>query len=92
MTNEVPANEQGELQGGLTSLMSLSAIFGPMVMSFVFYTFTKPGAAVHLPGAPFFLGAILMLASTLLAIRSFKKVHHVPQTQNNIEHPTPNNE
>ncbi|RYD89121.1 MAG: MFS transporter, partial [Sphingobacteriales bacterium] len=31
MTNEVPANEQGELQGGLTSLMSLSTIFGPMV-------------------------------------------------------------
>ncbi|RYZ96262.1 MAG: MFS transporter [Sphingobacteriaceae bacterium] len=76
MTNEVPANEQGELQGGLTSLMSVSTIFGPMVMSFIFYYFTKPDAPVHLPGAPFFLGAALMLASTLLAIRSFKKVHH----------------
>ncbi|RCH55155.1 tetracycline resistance MFS efflux pump [Mucilaginibacter hurinus] len=75
MSNEVPPNEQGELQGGLTSLMSLSAIFGPWIMSYIFYYFTKPGAPVHMPGAPFFLGAVLMLASTLLAIRSFKKVH-----------------
>lgn len=76
MSNEVPPNAQGELQGGLTSLMSLSAIGGPWVMSFLFYYFTKPGTPVHLPGAPFFLGALLMLISTLLAIRSFRKVHH----------------
>ncbi|RYY34147.1 MAG: MFS transporter [Sphingobacteriaceae bacterium] len=81
MSNEVPQNEQGELQGGLTSLMSLSAIFGPMTMSFIFYYFTKPGAPVNLPGAPFFLGAALMLASTILAIRSFRKVHAPQPTE-----------
>jgi DHA1 family tetracycline resistance protein-like MFS transporter len=86
MSNEVPANEQGELQGGLTSLMSLSAIIGPWTMSFLFYHFSKPGSSVHLPGAPFFLGAILMLASTLLAIRSFKKVHHaVPAAESEVQ-------
>src|SRR6201995_2455070 len=31
MSNNVPPNEQGELQGGLTSLMSLSSIFGPLI-------------------------------------------------------------
>jgi DHA1 family tetracycline resistance protein-like MFS transporter len=73
MSNNVPANEQGELQGGLTSLMSLSAIFGPLVMTSSFYYFTRAGSAFQFPGAPYILGAILMLLSALLAIRSFKK-------------------
>jgi len=73
MSNNVPANEQGELQGGLTSLASLSTIFGPPVMTWSFYYFTKPGAPFQFAGAPFFIGAILMLLSALLAIRSFKR-------------------
>jgi DHA1 family tetracycline resistance protein-like MFS transporter len=73
ITEQVPANEQGELQGALTSLASLSSIFGPWLMTYLFYTFTKPGAPVILPGAPFILGSILMLLSALLAVRSFKR-------------------
>lgn len=73
MTNQVPANEQGELQGGLTSLMSLSSIFGPWFMTYLFYYFTNANAPVYLPGAPYFVGAALMLLSAFLAMRSFKK-------------------
>ena len=73
MTHEVPANEQGELQGGLTSLMSLSSIFGPWFMTYVFYYFTSPKAPVYLPGAPYFIAAVLMLISAFMAISSFKK-------------------
>jgi DHA1 family tetracycline resistance protein-like MFS transporter len=73
MTEQVPANEQGELQGALTSLASLSSIFGPWLMTYLFYKFTQPGAPVHLPGAPFILGAVLMLISALLAVKSFKR-------------------
>jgi DHA1 family tetracycline resistance protein-like MFS transporter len=73
MTQEVPANEQGELQGALTSLASLSSIFGPWLMTYLYYYFTKPDAPIKFPGAPFMLGAILMLLSTILAVRSFKK-------------------
>jgi DHA1 family tetracycline resistance protein-like MFS transporter len=73
MTNQVPANEQGELQGGLTSLMSLSSIFGPWFMTYIFYYFTNAKAPVYLPGAPYFVGAALMLLSAFLAMRSFKK-------------------
>lgn len=73
MTNEIPSNEQGELQGGLTSLMSLSSIFGPWFMTYTFYYFTKPGAPVYLPGAPYFIAAALMLIAAILAVRSFKK-------------------
>ena len=73
MSNHVPANEQGELQGGLTSLASLSAIFGPLTMFAIFRLFTKPDAPFIFPGAHFILGAVLMLLSTILAVLSFKK-------------------
>lgn len=73
MSNKVPANEQGNLQGGLTGLMSLSSIFGPLVMTEAFYYFTRQDHPVHFPGAPFAIGSLLMAASTLLAIRSFKR-------------------
>jgi DHA1 family tetracycline resistance protein-like MFS transporter len=73
ISNNVPANAQGELQGGLTSLMSLSSIFGPLIMTDAFYFFTRKGAPIQFPGAPYVLGSILMLLSALLAIRSFRK-------------------
>ncbi|MCD8742086.1 TCR/Tet family MFS transporter [Mucilaginibacter roseus] len=76
MTSEVPPNEQGELQGGLTSLMSLSSIFGPLFMTQIFSYFTSPKAPVHLPGAPYYVASALMLLSVWLAVRSFKKVQH----------------
>ena len=72
ISNEVPANEQGELQGALTSLMSLTAIVGPLIMNNLFSFCTKPGTAFYFPGAPFALGALLLLIGTLLAIRSLK--------------------
>jgi DHA1 family tetracycline resistance protein-like MFS transporter len=73
MSNSVPANEQGNLQGGLTGLMSLSSIFGPWLMTLVFHYFTEPGASVQFPGAPFAIGAVLMLLSAILAVLSFRK-------------------
>ncbi len=73
MSTNVPANEQGELQGGLTSLVSVSTIVGPPLMTWAFHYFTKPTAPFQFPGAPFVIGSVLMLLSALLAIRSFKK-------------------
>ena len=73
MSNHVPANEQGELQGGLTSLASLSTIFGPLAMLAIFRLFTKSDAPFIFPGAHFIVGATLMLLSAILAVLSFKK-------------------
>jgi len=80
LAGHVPSNEQGELQGALSSLMSLTIITGPFIMSNLFYYFTKDRAPVHFPGAPFLLGAILMLLSAgvaLYVLRNENKV--VPQ-------------
>jgi DHA1 family tetracycline resistance protein-like MFS transporter len=73
ISNQVPANEQGELQGALTSLMSATSIVGPLLMTSLFARFTRPTAPVHFPGAPFIMGAILFLASALLAYRSLHR-------------------
>ncbi|MEN9521912.1 MAG: Tetracycline resistance protein class [Bacteroidota bacterium] len=66
MAGEVPPTHQGELQGGLTSLMSATSIVGPIMMTSTFYYFTLDKAPVNFPGAPFILGGSLMLISSLI--------------------------
>ena len=51
------ANAQGELQGAVACLYSLSAILGPPLMTQVFGHFSSPTARVHFPGAPFLAAA-----------------------------------
>ena len=73
MSSSVPANEQGELQGALTGLLSLTSIAGPPMMTGLFAYFTKPTAPVHFSGAAFLLGALLMLLSSIIAYRSLRQ-------------------
>ena len=72
ISSHVPPNEQGELQGALTSLMSATSIVGPLLMTNLFSYFTRPTAPVYFPGAPFLMGAVLFLISTILSYRSLK--------------------
>ncbi|QYS89986.1 TCR/Tet family MFS transporter [Flavobacterium davisii] len=75
ISEQVPASEQGEIQGTLTSLISASSIIGPPIMSSVFYYFTQQQAPFIFAGAPFVLGGIGMLLSTVIAYFSIKKYH-----------------
>ncbi|MBS1734332.1 MAG: hypothetical protein JST02_13640 [Bacteroidetes bacterium] len=70
MSGNVAPDEQGELQGALTSLISLTSIVGPPLMTGLFSYFTKKGAPVYFPGASFLLGSVLMLASAVIAYRA----------------------
>lgn len=72
ITSKVPVNEQGEIQGTLTSMMSASAIVGPPLMTNVFYFFTHKEAPFEFAGAPFLLGGILMLISSVIAYRALR--------------------
>ena len=72
ISGQVPASEQGEIQGTLTSLMSASSIIGPLMMTNVFYYFTHKSAPFQFAGAPFVLGRILMLISLGIAYKSLK--------------------
>ena len=69
---QVPKSEQGELQGALASLVSLTAIVGPPLMTNTFYYFTHDAAPFVFPGAPFFLGFLLMAISVVIVYQVFK--------------------
>ncbi|MBH8558541.1 TCR/Tet family MFS transporter [Hymenobacter negativus] len=73
ISGQVPPTEQGELQGALTSLISVTGVAGPLMMSYLFGEFTRKGAPIYFPGAPFILGAVLALGSVALAVRSLRK-------------------
>ena len=73
ISNHVPATEQGELQGGLTSLISLTSVVGPLLMNNLFAWFTQDHAPVYFPGAPFILGALLVGISVVLTVNTFSK-------------------
>lgn len=70
ISGHVPPNEQGELQGALTSLMSATSIIGPPLMTNLFAYFTQKEAPVYFPGAAFFLSALLMIASIYYAYKA----------------------
>ncbi|MFD1164612.1 TCR/Tet family MFS transporter [Sphingobacterium daejeonense] len=73
ISNHTPANEQGQIQGGLTSIISLTAIIGPLVMTSLFSFFTKKNGPMYLPGAPFYLGSLLALIAVIIAINYFRQ-------------------
>jgi len=73
ISGQVPANEQGELQGALTGLISATSIVGPLLMTNLFSWFTAKEAPVYFPGAPFMMGAVLTVLGMVMAIRPLRK-------------------
>jgi DHA1 family tetracycline resistance protein-like MFS transporter len=60
---QVDATQQGELQGGLSSTMSLTSIISPLMMTQVFAFYTQDTSPIYFPGAAFILALILTLAA-----------------------------
>jgi len=69
MTHRVNEREQGELQGALQSMRSITFIIGPVLFSQVFSWFINPKHPIHLPGAPYFLAAALLFTAMLMSTR-----------------------
>lgn len=69
ISGHAPANQQGELQGALTSLMSLTAILGPLIMNNSFAYFTTEKAPFYFPGIHFLIGAVCMLLSIVITYK-----------------------
>jgi DHA1 family tetracycline resistance protein-like MFS transporter len=69
ISGHVPPNQQGELQGALTSLMSLTTIIGPLIMNSTFSYFTTDKAPFYFPGIHFLIGAVCMLSSVIIAYK-----------------------
>ncbi len=70
MSRQVPASAQGELQGGIASLYSLSSIVGPPLLTQLLGYFSSPQAPVHVPGAAFLAAAALSTSCIVLLART----------------------
>lgn len=77
LSQEISDDAQGTLQGALTSLASLTGIVGPVAATALFAYFTRPHAAVKIPGISFFCAAVLDFIAFLIAARVLS--HSKPQ-------------
>jgi len=77
ITKQVAPNEQGELQGGITSLQSITTIIGPLVASNLFSYYSDGKDHFQFPGAAFFMAGILTFLALGIALRSFPKKQEI---------------
>jgi DHA1 family tetracycline resistance protein-like MFS transporter len=73
ISRSVGPDEQGGVQGSLSSLSSVAGIVGTPVAAGLFAHFIRPEAPRHVPGAPFFFSALLVAGALLLVVRTFRK-------------------
>jgi DHA1 family tetracycline resistance protein-like MFS transporter len=76
---EAPTDRQGEAQGVLAALQSLTAIFAPLLGAALFAHFTQPGVAIFFPGAPFLLAAFAYLTAGALLARVIARAPPAPR-------------
>ncbi len=70
MTRRVKETEQGQLQGALSSIRGIAFMIGPLIFTTTFASFIGPRRDWHLPGAPYLLAAVIVLASIAIAWRT----------------------
>ncbi|MVO14969.1 TCR/Tet family MFS transporter [Parasedimentitalea huanghaiensis] len=70
MSKMVDDNQQGELQGVMTAVNALAMIISPMMMASVFAQFSREGAPIYLPGAPFLVALGLMGIGLFIFLRT----------------------
>lgn len=75
VTQQVPAEVQGRIQGSLSSLVSLAGIVAPALFAGAFGFFIGPGAPVRLPGVSFLLAALLLGIAAVVAWRYTDAAH-----------------
>jgi DHA1 family tetracycline resistance protein-like MFS transporter len=74
MSQGVPADEQGALQGSLSSLSSVAGVAGPLLCTQLFGYFIGEKAPAILPGAPFFLSSAMMMIALFIAVPALKRI------------------
>ncbi|WP_199138126.1 TCR/Tet family MFS transporter [Pedobacter sp. ASV12] len=75
ISNQVPDNAQGEIQGILTSMQSAGAIIGPFSMAYIFAYFIGNNHGIYFPGAPFIFSALLTLVALCIIVATLRKHH-----------------
>ncbi len=74
ISNQVPENEQGNLQGSLTGLTSITTMLGYTIYMSTFSYFVGDSAPFYFPGASFALAALLLGLATIIVFIALKRV------------------
>jgi DHA1 family tetracycline resistance protein-like MFS transporter len=74
MSQQIPKNSQGELQGAVASIFSLTTIIGPVMMTQLFGYFSSASAPVYFPGAAFLFADVLVVVSFVLFVRATRRM------------------
>jgi DHA1 family tetracycline resistance protein-like MFS transporter len=70
MSRTAADNQQGELQGTITSINAVATIVAPLLVTQTFWYFTAPDHAIYLPGAPFLLSALLTVGCIVVFMQT----------------------
>jgi MFS transporter, DHA1 family, tetracycline resistance protein len=73
LSKVVGKDEQGELQGFVVSLQSLTAVVGPVLMTSLFAWFTDGTVGIIIPGASYYAAAIFCIAAFIWTMYVFRK-------------------
>ena len=73
MSRRVSDSEYGQLQGAIGSLFGVAGMIGPLVFTGVFSAAIAKSRVIPFPGAPFWLGAVLLACSGIVAYRVTRK-------------------
>lgn len=77
MSTRIDEDAQGELQGAVASVISLTSIFGPVMMTAIFAAYAdKQG--YYFPGAPFLVGTALMGVSVIIYAITVRRHYSIP--------------
>lgn len=81
LSQQVGEDEQGTLQGALSSLANLMGIIGPVIATGLFGYFTRENAPAKIPGISFFLASALNFLALLIAIRAVKRMRRTVEVE-----------
>jgi len=70
MSRHVGGSDQGKLQGALGSLQGVAGMIGPLLFTQVFAFALRSDGALHLPGAPYLVAAVLVALALYVAMRA----------------------
>jgi DHA1 family tetracycline resistance protein-like MFS transporter len=76
MSKETPENAQGELQGGISSIMAVTMLLGTVFFAQIFGFFLQPDAPIISPNMAFFVSGALLIVTLVLFIAVRNK--HAP--------------
>ncbi|KQI72415.1 MFS transporter [Loktanella sp. 5RATIMAR09] len=70
MSRTAADNQQGELQGTVSSINAIATIVAPLMVTQTFWFFTDGHGPVYAPGAPFILSAILTIGCIVVFVQT----------------------